>query len=241
MEDDNIITSDVQDTGAQEALPVTDNDTQVNDTQTTAEPSDTQQDVTDTQDAPTVDEELKKYAESNGIELDSPGAIKAAQLARKSQSEATRNYQKSQELEKATNITQEQLPADATPQQHENVRIRNLELQIGISNWKQSNPEKLALEKEMIGVLSDHNKKYLVQEGYLSLDDVYSIAKANSPDNSAEIKSQGKQEALKSLAQKQQAAVPTGNATTQGLGSQQKPFGELSISQMESKLGFARQ
>jgi hypothetical protein len=240
MDEDNITTTDVQDTGA-EALPVVNDDTQVNEVQDTADSSQTQQDATETQSAPEVDEELTKYAESNGFELDSPGAIKAAQLARKSQSEATRNYQKSQELEKATNITNDQLSSDASPQQHENVRIRNLELQIGISNWKQSNPEKLALEKEMIGVLSDPNKKYLVQEGYLSLDDVYSLAKASSPDKSSEVKSQGKQEALQSLAQKQQAAVPTGNATTQSTGGQQKPFSELSIAQMEAKLGYARQ
>lgn len=241
MDEETTITQPIDDAGAQ-APPVDAVVTDAADETTTTEPSEPSQDSTEeTQPAPTVDDKLQKYAQSNGIELDSPGAVKAAQIALKQQQEATRNYQKSQELEKATNITQEQLPADVTPAQQENVRIRNLELKYEIQGWKLQNQDKLALESEMIKVLSDPTKKALVQEGYLTLDEVYDLAKAKSPDNSAEVKSQGKREALQSLAHKQQAAVPAGHATSPGVTPKEKPFAELSIAEMEAKLGTVRQ
>lgn len=240
MEDDTTTTQPTDDAGAQ-APPVEPVVTDVADETTTTEPSEPSSDAAEeTPSAPTADDKLQKFARSQGIDLDSPSAIKAAQIAMKAQSEATRNYQKSQELEKATNINPEQVPADATPQQHENVRLRNMELKMDIQSWKLQNQDKLALESQMVEVLSDPNKKLLVQEGYLTLDDVYNLAKANSPDNSAEVKSQGKREALQSLAQKQQAAVPTGHATNPSATPKEKPFKELSLEEMRAKLGYAR-
>ena len=94
----------------------------------------------------TEDKKLQKFAQSQGLELDSPNAIKAAQIAMKAQSEATKNFQKSAELEKAANITDDQVPLDATPEVRDNVRVRNLELRYDIQQWKMNNAEKLASE-----------------------------------------------------------------------------------------------
>lgn len=109
-------------------------------------------------------------------------------------------------------ITEEQVPTDATPQFQESVRMRNLELKLDIRDWKANNPDKAAHESAMVGVLADPIKRSLVQEGYLSLDDVYNIAVGSNPNVEADLKSQGKKEALQNLAHKQQAAVPRGNA-----------------------------
>lgn len=188
---------------------------------------------------PESDDKLRRYAESQGIALDSPGAIKAAEIAMKAQSEATRNYHKAAELEKATNITADQLPADASPQLQENARVRNLELKMDIQSWKMSNPDKLALESQMVQVLADPTKRAMVQEGYLSLDDVYSMAKGAAPDTTAQAESQGAQRALQTLAQKQQAAVPTGHATT-NTPPPAKQFADLSLDEMREKLGTVR-
>jgi hypothetical protein len=96
-------------TGAELAQPVTDVSTQAADVQPASEPSNPSQDApqsdaepqaTADDSAPQVDEKLQKYAKSQGLELDSPSAIKAAQIAMKNQSEATRNYQRTSELEK---------------------------------------------------------------------------------------------------------------------------------------------
>lgn len=160
----------------------------------------------------TEDRKLQKFAKSQGLELDSPNAIKAAQIAMKAQSEATRNYQRSAEIEKAAKITEDQIDPAATPEQRDNIRVRNLELKYDIQDWKLRNQDKLAHESDMVKVLSDPNKRLLVQEGMLSLDDVYAIARGTSGSEDS-IKSQGKREALQSLAQKQQAASPRGNAT----------------------------
>jgi hypothetical protein len=242
MDEDTTTTPDVQaDAGAVDAQPAEQNEPVVAADQPVTEPSEPQQDTAEPQtpSASDVDDKLQKYAASQGLELDSPSAIKAATIAMKAQSEATRNYHKASELEKVTSITEDQLPADATPEVRDTTRIRNLELKYEIQGWKMNNQNKLDLEREMVEVLQDPNKKLLVQEGYLSLDDVYAIARAKAPDNSAEVKSQGKREALESLAHKQQAAVPRGNATTQ-TAPQEKPFAELSLEEMRAKLGSVR-
>ena len=240
-ENDNTVQPDVQ-AAPQEGQPASEDVApETLDQPAVSEPSDAPQasDEPEAQAAPAVDDELQKFAKSQGLELDSPNAIKAAQALQKARSEATRNYQKASELEKATNITQEQIPQDAPQSTVDAARIRNMELKMEVQSWKMSNQDKLALEPEMIKILADPNKKLLVQEGYLSLDDVYKLARAEAPDNSAAVKSEGKREALQSLAHKQQAAVPTGHATNQGTSPKQKDFKELSLEEMEARLGYA--
>lgn len=232
------------DTGAETAQPVAEEVVDAAAVTTGTEPSDetaTGAEAETQPDQPAVSTELQKYAESQGIPLDSPGAIKAAEIARKAQGEATRNGLKASELEKATNITEDQIPANAPPETRDNVRIRNMELKMDIQSWKIQNPDKLAHEAEMVKVLSDTNKRMLVQEGYLSLDDVYNLARAGAPDNSAAVKSEGKREALQSLAHKQQAAVPAGHATNPAATPKEKPLREMSREERRAKLGYVRQ
>lgn len=176
--------------------------------ETTEQPEEQTEEATE----PSEDGELAKFAAAKGLELDSENAKKAAKMAMNAEKLAGRQASRAGELEKATKITDDQLPEGATPQQYDNVRMRNLELKFNVQEWKSNNPEKAALESEMVKVLADPTKLLLVQEGYLSLDDVYSIARANNSNLESELKSQGKQEALKSLAQKQKASVPRGNA-----------------------------
>lgn len=238
-ENDNTVQPDVQ-AAPEQGLPASEDvNTETLDQPDTSVPSDAPQASEEQPAAPDVDEQLQKFAKSQGIELDSPNAIKAAQALQKARSEATRNHQKASELEKATNITQEQLPQDAPQSSIDAARIRNMELKMEVQSWKMNNQDKLGLEPEMIKILADPNKKLLVQEGYLSLDDVYSLAKANAPDNSDAVRSEAKRETLTNLAHKQQAAVPTGHATNQGTTPGKKAFKDLSIAEMEAQLGFA--
>lgn len=237
MADDDSTANAPEATEVVDSPVVTDETTATEDT-TTTEPSEASQDGNEeTQAAPEADDKLRKYAANQGIELDSPGAIKAAQLAMKNQADKTRVYQKS-ELEKATQITQEQLPADASTQDANDARVRNLELKYAVQDWKMTNPEKAESEPQMAQYILDNPAKgELVQQGYLTFDDIYSMSIGSS--NAASVKSQGKREALTSLAQKQQAAVPTGSATTAGT-PKKKDFASLSITEMEKQLGFAQ-
>lgn len=161
-----------------------------------------------------ADDKLKSFAKGQGIDDLSSLSQREMSLLKSAydnKAEQDRMRQQASELEKASKITNEQLPDDATPEQVDNVRIRNLELTMEVQRWKLANPDKLAQEQAMVNVLSDPNKRAMVQEGYLSLDDVYSIAKSTSGSDD-DLKSQGKREALETLAHTQQAAVPRGNA-----------------------------
>lgn len=172
--------------------------------------------VEPSQEAPKEDEPVKAdnsttaWLEAKGIDPKSPEAIeKVAEMARNAEKAMHQKAQKASELEKVAKISDEEIPVDATPEVRDNVRVRNLELKFDVQQWKVQNPDKVAHEAEMVKVLADPTKKALVQEGYLSLDDVYSIARGGDVEAT---KSQGKREALETLAQKQQAAVPVGNA-----------------------------
>ncbi len=240
MDEDTTTAQDVQATDAEEASSVTPEQSESADVQDVAEPSESQEDgsADEAADESGIDGKLKKFAASQGIELDSPNAIKAAQLALKNQSEASRNSKKANELEKATQITQEQLPDDASAQDAYEARMRNLELKSSVQDWKLNNPDKAQAESQMAQFILDNPAKgELVQKGYLDLNDIYNLSVSNA--NSATAKSQGKKEALSDLAHKQQAAVPAGNATSRST-PKEKPFADLSIAEMEKRLGIVR-
>lgn len=182
----------------------------------------TSQDAPQETEPATADNSTTEWLKKKGVDPSSPEAIeKVAEMARNAEKAMHEKAQKASELEKTAKITEEQIPLDATPQERDNVRVRNLELKFDIQAWKQSNPDKLAHEDEMVEVLSDPIKRELVQGGYISLDDVYSMAIGSNPDTIANVKSQAKKDTLQSLAQKQQAAVPAGNAVrSSGSGEQ---------------------
>jgi len=158
-------------------------------------------------------DDTSAWLKKKGIDPTDPEAInKLAKSAREAERAMHTQAQKRSELEKAAKITDDQIVPDATPEQRDNIRMRNLELRYDIQQWKLENQSKLAHEADMVQILSDPNKRLLVQEGLLSLDDVYSMARGAGSDESS-IRSQGGKEALQKLAQKQQAATPRGNAT----------------------------
>jgi len=173
-----------------------------------------EQQETETPAEPSDEDDTSDWLSKKGIDPSDPEAItKLAKSAREAEKAMHRNAQQRSELEKAAKIAPEQIPQDAAPELHDNVRVRNLELRFEAQQWKMQNQDKLAYEPAMVEILSDPNKKVLVQEGYLTMDDVYNMARGSNAGMESNLKSQGKKEALTSLAQKQQAATPRGNAT----------------------------
>lgn len=238
MDEDTTTGQDVQDAGADEAQPVDSEQAQTADVKDVAEPSESEQD-TEGEEQPgqsEVDDKLKKYATSQGIELDSPSAIKAARIAMKAQSEATKNGQRASELEKATSaISDDEATrvAESTGQDPELLkRLQRVEVKEAVRDfWNQEGIDR-SYEPSMIKLLE--TKPYLAGD----LESLYATAVMKSGGVAA-VKSQGKREALESLAHKQQAAVPTGNATTNA-APKKKDFKDLSIPEMEKQLGFHR-
>lgn len=187
---------------------------------------------------PVPDDKLASFAKGQGIEDVSELSEREQKLlkvAYDNNAEFQRNRQKASQLEK--NMTEmsdqsaEQV-AGATGQDAEVLkRLQRMEVKDSIRDFWQSNPDARQYEQEMAEIATNAGL-YGTPEAILKAS--YAIALSNNKDA---VKSQGKQEALQNLAQKQQAAVPTGNATTSG-PPKPKPFAEKSISEMEAELGF---
>lgn len=237
MDDDTTTVQDVQPTDAPEAPSVATEQSDAADAQPVTDSSEPQADAEVEPSSPSEpDEKLKKFAASQGIELDSPSAIKAAGLALKSQSEATKRSLQASELEKAATAisdTDATATAEATGQDPALLqRLQRVETKEMVRDfWNQEGIDR-SFEPAMIELLQ--TKPYLAGD----LDSLYASAVMKSGGIAA-VKSQGKREVLADLAHKQQAAVPTGNATQRG-APKEKPFAELSIKEMEAKLGIAR-
>lgn len=159
---------------------------------------------------PEVDDKLKKYAQSQGLELDSPNAVKAAKIAMANQAEVTRNYHKTSELEKSmtqmSDDSAEQV-AQATGENPEVLkRIQRMEVKNSINEFWSNNPDARDYESQMTEIAQSAGL-YGTPEAILKAS--YAMAKAQDSDN---LRTQGKREALESLRDKQQASVPRGNA-----------------------------
>jgi hypothetical protein len=231
MEDNTTTDAPVADGGSQAIQGV-----QVDDQgQAVAEPqpqtTETAEAVTpedNTQEAP-IDEEPAKdnstveWLKKKGVDPSSPEAIeKVAEMARNAEKAMHEKAQKASELEKSVQITADEVPVDATPADIDSARVRNIELKQQLIDWRQNNPDKRDYEAQMTEVLNqDPNVKAMVREGYISIDKLFAMTKGMDSGRDESLKSQVEKETLQKLAQKQQAAVPAGNAVaSSGTGAE---------------------
>lgn len=238
MDEQTTTGEEAQATGAETALPVEGN-------QTPAAPASSEEPGTPSgggseDSLPEADDRLKSFAKAQGIEDMSnlsERELRLLKVARDNQAEFQRNRQKATEMEKTMTAMSDdsaQQTAEATGQDPEVLkRLQRMEVKQSIGDFWDENPNARKYEKEMAKIAVDSG---LFGSPEAILKASYAIALS---DDQAAVKSQGKREALESLAHKQQAAVPTGNATTSGI-PKEKPFEELSIKEMETKLGFVR-
>ncbi len=161
-------------------------------------------------DEPSDDEQLAKFAETKGLELDSDNAKKAAKMAMNAEKQMHAKSQRASELEKtmgAMSDTSATQVAEATGQNPELLKaVQRLQVKDSIREFWDNNPEARAYESEMAEIASTAGI-YGTPEAILKAS--YAMAVSGNADT---IKSQGKREGLESLAHKQQAAVPRGNA-----------------------------
>lgn len=233
-------TTEVPEEAGAEALPVDSGQTEAaQTTEATEEPTQESEEKGGETPVPEAeDDKLKKFAESHGIELDSDNAKKAAKMAMDNQAEFQRNRQKATELEKSMveqSDTFSEAAAEQTGQDPEVLkRINRMEVKQSIRDFWDDHPEARKHEQAI---------KAKIQESGVSgtaeavLRAGWAMVVADNPDI---LKSQGKKEALQSLAHKQQAAVPNGKATNPAASPKSKDFNDLSISEMEAQLGFAK-
>jgi hypothetical protein len=230
MEDETTTAAPVE-TGGETPQPATTEQT------TAVQTTETEQQTEEQTTEPSEDEQLNKFAQTKGLELDSENAKKAAKMAMEAERNMHKATGRATELEKTMSTMSDESAkqvAEQTGQDPEVLkRLQRMEVKDSIRDFWSDNPDAKQYEKEMAKIALESGL-YGSPEAILKAS--YAIALSGSSDT---VKSQAKREALESLAQKQQAAVPTGHATTSGV-PKGKSFGDLSIPEMEAKLGFVR-
>lgn len=155
------------------------------------------------------DTELASWAEKKGLTLDSDNTTKAAKMAREAERAMHQKAQRASELEKNLTTTSddyaEQVAANTGQDPELLKRLQRVEVKDAVRDFWDNNPQAKEYEQAMISELQA--KPHLAGD----LESLYATAVMKSGSLDA-VKSQGKREALESLAQKQQAAVPRGNA-----------------------------
>lgn len=203
----------------------------------TTEPAEAVKETTDTPEQgqstaiePSEDEELAAWAENKGLKLDSDNAKKAAKMAREAERAMHTKAREKSELEKTLTNTSDEVAEDVainTGQDPELLkRLQRVEVRDSVRDFYDAHPDAREIEREMVAELQ--KRPHLAGD----LEALYAVVKTQNLDA---VKSQGKREALESLAQKQQAAVPRGNAVT---GSDMSPskITPQNVDQMVAKM-----
>jgi hypothetical protein len=212
-------TNAVSDTGADNAQPVV-NETPAEAVTTTTEqpqqdstnePQQSSEELHDNSQDGNVDDNSKWLA-SKGIDPSDPEAInKLAKSAREAERAMHQKAQKASELEKSMTEMSDQSIESYTPagQDPELLkRVQRFEVKESIRDFFDANPDAKQYEQQMISEMTNSG---LMGSPEAMLKASYAIAKStNTGSDSSSVQRQ----TLENLAQKQQAAVPTGNATT---------------------------
>jgi len=198
-----VTASEPEDTEQAEAVEQT-TETEGQEAEATSEPSD-------------EDEQLAKFAATKGLELDSDNAKKAAKMAMNAEKQMHAKSQRASELEKTmgqmSDTSAEQV-AQATGQDPNLLKtVQRLQVKDSIRDFWETHPEARQYESEMAKVAQESGL-YGSPEAILKAS--YNEVLAGNTDT---IRSQGKRAGLESLAHKQQAAVPRGNAVNSGASS----------------------
>lgn len=163
------------------------------------------------------DEQLTKFASAKGVTLDSDNAKKLAKMAMNAEKAMHSKATRASELERTMSTMGDDAAsrqAQATGENPEVLkRLMSMEVKSSIRDFWDANPEARQYESEMAKIAVEAGL-YGTPESILKAS--YAMAAMN---NQGAVKSQGKREALESLAHKQQASVPTGNAVTSSMTS----------------------
>lgn len=165
-----------------------------------------------------AEDDTSKWLSAKGIDPSDPEAInKLAKSAREAERAMHAKAAKAKELERSmTEMSDESAEqvAISTGQDPELLkRVQRFEVKSTINDFFADNPDAKQYEQEMIQEMTSSGL-YGTPEAMLRA--AYAMAVSKNPEK---VRSQAKRDTLESLAQKQQASVPTGNATTAGVNS----------------------
>lgn len=161
-------------------------------------------------------DDVAEFLKKKGIDPDSPEALrKVADMARNAEKAMHDKARKASELEKTLSTASDDVAEDVALQTGQDPevlkRLQRMEVKDTVREFWANNPDAQQFESEMIETLQ--TKPHLAGD----LESLWAVVQSKNGDV---MKSQGKKEALSSLAQKQQAAVPRGNAVqSNGMGT----------------------
>lgn len=213
--DDQKTTTDTSETGdTVQGVAVDDQAQAVSQPDKEESTSAAKEDVTEAQETTEPQEEEKsseddnsKWLESKGIDPTSPDAIsKLTKSAREAEKAMHQKAGEASQLKKsmetvADTVAEEE--ATATGQDPETAKLlKRLIVRDSLRDFWEANPDAKKHEQELAKIVTE--RPYLAGD----LEAAYALVQTNT------LKSEGKKEALKSLASKQQAAVPAGSAVS---------------------------
>lgn len=172
---------------------------------------------------PAQADDTAAWLQSKGIDPSSPEALqKLTQMAYNSEKQMTKATQEASELRKSLT------PVNQPPSNENNGTdpmmtefIQDYRRDKQISNFKTSHTDWQEHEPAMVNLLNEvvntpygqASRSQLVNAGFLSLEDVYTMAKGSAPIDTTAIQTQAKQEVLQTLANTQRAGGGTSHAS----------------------------
>lgn len=163
---------------------------------------------------PGIDPKLASFAKGQGIEDVSdlsPRELSLLKSAYDNKAEQDRHRQKASELEKSLIAT----PAETQGDPELAARVQRIEMAQNVQAFFADHPEAKNLEEKMAGIVMGRPEiGQMVNSGYLTVSDLYNLARGSDSNRDAQLKADGGREALKKVASKQQAKAVPGVATT---------------------------
>ena len=187
-------------------------------------------------------DEIEQFLAKKGIDPSDPNAVrKIADMYRNSEKLA---YNKSQETAQLQRQLAQQNAQTAVPSQEALNRVRSLEIQMGTKEWKSTHNLSADDEQKMVEYINQpivdnlgnpkinpltgtpYTKGMLVNNGIMSLDDVYRLAGCGVKQVD-DLKDNLRREVEKEMAARQAAKRPSSNATNStqfGKAEEDDPF-----------------
>lgn len=170
-----------------------------------------------------TDDNLAWLQQNKGIDPTTPeGAAQLAKMYREAEKrmhDSTAEKAKLQTaLEQPTDVQTDEFVTDPTAALA--AQVQALTLKSTVQDFWSSNPDAKQYEAKMTEIVTTNpNIGELVKNQYLSLDQLYAMAKGSDPSRETALKQEGGKEALKTVADRQQAKAITGSATSSAMAT----------------------
>lgn len=167
-------------------------------------------------------DETAEWLQSKGVDPTDPEALtKLAKMAFNQEKLMTKATQRASELEKSMNQPQQQAGEDETGMDRINAYIARQERKEQLDTFKQSHPDWQKYDESMGSLLEQPletvygtvTRRDLIDSGLLTLDDVYAMAKGQTPVDTSQIQAQTRTEVLQTLANTQRAGGGNAHAS----------------------------